>query len=171
MQHSSPTATELESTRVARYAKLNARTDMFELQNKVPKTALVVRKILNKGIVTDSDPGKRPAIEIEHPFGITMVEIPPGEHAPLHSHTTEEVFFVLEGQVHFVWGDQGEHELDLGSYDTVTMPKHIFRGFTNLTDRPARMLVMLGGTNAETMDSVGYTEEVMAVAQAHGRSL
>jgi len=164
-----PSATELENTRVARFSHLHARTDIFNVQAVMPKGGLVVRKVIGAGIVNDAT--KPPAIGIEHPFSMTFVEIPPGQEAPLHAHTTEEVFFIVEGVVTFSWGDQGEHQLDVGQYDTVTMPKHVMRAFTNRGDRPARMMVTVSGTNEQTRDSVTYAPEIVARAAAAGVTL
>lgn len=160
---------ELERTRVARFANLDARKDVFKVQALLPKAGLVVRKVIGAGIV--SDPSKVPAIKLEHPFSMTFVEIPPGQEAPLHAHSTEEVFFVVEGEVTFLWGDQGESEIVLRQYDTVTMPTNVMRAFVNRGERPARMMVTVGGTAEQTRNSVTYAPDVVARAAAAGVTL
>ena len=102
---------------------------------------------------------------------MTMVEIPPGQSAPLHAHATEEVFFVVEGRMTFTWGDNGEHEIEIGRYDTVTMPKHVYRAFENRSDQVARMMVTVEGGPDEVRNSVTYPAEVMAAARAAGVTL
>ena len=165
-----PSPDQLEATRVARFAGMSGRTDVFAIQSVLPNTGLVVRKVLGAGIV--ADPKARPsAIAVEHPFSMTMVEIPPGQSAPLHAHATEEVFFVVEGRMTFTWGDQGEHEIEIGRYDTVTMPKHVYRAFQNRTDQLARMMVTVEGGPDEARNSVTYPEAVLAAARAAGVTL
>ena len=166
----SPTAAQLEATRVARFATMNARTDTFAAQSVLPNAGLVVRKVLGAGIVSDTK--ARPStILVDHPFSMTLVEIPPGQAAPLHAHATEEVFFIVEGRVTFFWGDEGEHQIEMGRYDTVTMPKHVFRAFENRTDQTARMMVTVGGGADEVRNSVTYAPDVVAAAQAAGVKL
>ena len=166
----SPTAAQLEATRVARFATMNARTDTFAAQSVLPNAGLVVRKVLGAGIV--ADPKARPsAILVEHPFSMTFVEIPPGQAAPLHAHATEEVFFIVEGRMTFFWGDKGEHQIEMERYDTVTMPKHVFRAFENRGSQTARMMVTVGGGPDEVRNSVTYAPDVVAAAQAAGVKL
>jgi len=166
----SPTATQLEATCVARFAKMSARTDTFAIQSVLPNAGLVVRKVLGAGVV--SDPKARPStILVEHPFSMTFVEIPPGQAAPLHAHATEEVFFIVEGRVTFFWGNEGEHQIEMDRYDTVTMPKHVFRAFENRGSHTARMMVTVGGSPDEVRNSVTYPPEVVAAAQAAGVKL
>lgn len=165
-----PTPDQLEATRVARFAKMAGRTDTFAVQSVLPDAGLVVRKVLGAGIV--SDPKAKPStIPVEHPFSMTLVEIPPGQSAPLHAHATEEVFFIVEGHMTFFWGEHGEHQIEMGPYDTVTMPKNIYRGFTNRGDKLARMMVTVEGGPDEVRNSVTYPPEVVAAARAAGVTL
>lgn len=165
-----PTPAQLEDLRVARFAGMPGRTDVFALQSVVPNAGLVVRKVLGAGVVADPK-AKPPAIKVEHPFSMTFVEIPPGQGAPLHGHATEEVFFVVEGVMTFVWGERGEHQIEIGRYDTVTMPKDVFRGFSNRTDQVARMMVTVEGSPDEVRNSVTYPQEVVQAALAAGVQL
>jgi len=165
-----PSLQEMERTRIARFADLNVRDNTFAASAlRGEKAGLITRKILGSGIV---DPALKPSkITIEHPFSMTITELPPGHSASLHAHTTEEIFMILEGEMTFFWGPEGEYETVLGKYDTVTMPQHVFRAFENRTSKPTRMLIVLGGTYAQTKHSVTYHPEIVAKAKEAGVTL
>src|SRR4051812_3645267 len=65
--------------------------------------------------------------------------ISPGGGPPPHiQHRNEEGFYILEGELHFVVNGK---ELLAVTGDFVNIPKGVVHGFTNKTDKPARILV------------------------------
>ena len=66
----------------------------------------------------------------------------------MHSHTTVEVFTPLSGRWAIIWGDQGENELVLEAWDTISVPPGVMRGFRNVGTEDAHLMAILGGTDA-----------------------
>lgn len=69
----------------------------------------------------------------------------PGKGAPLHAHTTEEMFFVLSGRWAMYWGDNAEHEEILERWDAISFPAPVMRGFRNVGTEDAYLLSVIGG--------------------------
>ena len=87
----------------------------------------------------------RPAIADKHCFTVSMIEVEPGQGAGLHAHDTEEVFIPMNGKFAVYWGDDGENEIELDAMDTVSVPIGIYRGFKNVSDKPATLHFIVGG--------------------------
>jgi mannose-6-phosphate isomerase-like protein (cupin superfamily) len=79
-------------------------------------------------------------------FCLTLIMAQPGRGAPLHAHTTEEIFIALTGRWGIFWGDEGEHEVILEPWDAVSVPAPSMRGFRNAGTEDAFMLCILGGS-------------------------
>jgi uncharacterized cupin superfamily protein len=78
-------------------------------------------------------------------FSCVILLCEPGKGAPLHAHTTEEMFLVLSGEWVVFWGDGGDHETVLRQWDAVSFPGPVMRGFRNVSDRDAHLLSVIGG--------------------------
>jgi len=80
-----------------------------------------------------------------HGFNIGAVSAAPMNGSGLHSHTTAEVFLIFSGSWRFYWGTDGkEGEVILHKDDVVSFPTNMFRGFQNVSDKEAFMVVVLG---------------------------
>ncbi len=102
----------------------------------------------------------RPAVEGEPGVEVSIVECPPGNGAALHIHgQTYETFMPLNGRYQIIWGNEGEHSKILEPYDLITVPAGIYRGFRNVDDHPAKMLVLMQG-GREIMNDVTFHHEV-----------
>jgi quercetin dioxygenase-like cupin family protein len=89
------------------------------------------------------EPGAAP-LPAEH-FHMNIVCCEPGRSAPLHNHLTQEVFVVLSGRWEVYWGPQGARCLELATWDTISIPPGLSRGFRNVGDGPAFLLGIAGG--------------------------
>ena len=81
---------------------------------------------------------------------LTVIETTnaPGLGPPLHRHRETEVFRILEGRYLFQVDDQ---RFSAEAGDVVSVPGEAAHAFVNVTDRPARQLVlMLPGLDAES---------------------
>jgi quercetin dioxygenase-like cupin family protein len=78
-------------------------------------------------------------------FSCVILLCEPGKGAPLHAHTTEEMFLVLSGEWVVFWGDDGQHETVLHQWDAVSFPGPAMRGFRNISDADAHLLSVIGG--------------------------
>ncbi len=81
-------------------------------------------------------------------FGlIEQLTMPPGFASPYHTHRLEdEAFYVLEGRVAFVCGDEW---IDAGAGTYVFGSRGIAHGFTVAGDAPARMLFLVSPAGFE----------------------
>lgn len=87
-----------------------------------------------------------PAIAGDHGFTMAVNKVLPGKGAPLHTHPKPEVFVVLSGECSFFWGDNGENEVVLEKWDTISFPAGTREGFKNIGDQEANLLVVLSGS-------------------------
>lgn len=72
---------------------------------------------------------------------VGIVEVPPGEHSPLHRHDCEEVYYVLDGEGYVeVEGD--EHPFDAG--DAVYNKEGTAHRVFNTGEEDVRLLVVGG---------------------------
>ena len=86
---------------------------------------------------------------------VTIAECPPGDSSGLHKHTaTVENFFCIEGNFEITWGDDGEHSIELGPLDFISVPAGVYREFRNNGDTMGRLLVAIQSPPGETKDTV-----------------
>lgn len=102
---------------------------------------------------------------------ITLAECPPGDHAGLHKHLDSvENFFCIEGRFEIVWGQGGEHRVELGPLDFISIPKGVYRDFRNIGDVMGRLLVAIQTAPGDSKDTVVHAPEVGAeIARRFGR--
>ena len=136
--------------RVARYAEL----DPLEVQNNtnLPQEAADIvwaRKLLSVvGLEKDANTPINSAAPIKGAAGITitLAQCPPGTGPSLHAHLqTFETFTVLKGRFEVYWNDTGENSLELGLYDTISIPPGVCRGFTNISNEEGLLQVIISG--------------------------
>ena len=54
----------------------------------------------------------------------------------------------LSGRWSITWGDEGENEVVLEPWDTISVPPGVMRGFQNVGDDEATLLAIVGGADA-----------------------
>ncbi|MEJ7584052.1 MAG: cupin domain-containing protein [Acidimicrobiales bacterium] len=104
------------------------------------------------------------------PDGVSMTvcEVDPGDGPALHAHhTTDEVFFVLQGRFRIEWGDRGEHAVELERFDTIAVPPRVVRRFENIGVETGYLLALVCG-GAESITEVEYTPDVGAQVSERG---
>jgi mannose-6-phosphate isomerase-like protein (cupin superfamily) len=98
------------------------------------------------GTGASDDPRARAPIPRGENFSFGIVVAGPGRGAPLHAHTTEEVFIPLTGSWSVYWGEPGDQEqYILEPWDAVSVPAPVMRGFRNVGTEDAFLLALLGG--------------------------
>ncbi len=142
-QHVSPkiSAEEMESSRVARFKDLKKFNVAF-VDSLLPEHRKKNLKVIGRGVV--EDPRMSPPIADDHGFTVAFITCEPNEGAGLHSHETAEVFMPLNGKLIVYWGDEGEEELELEPWDTISVPQGVMRGFRNPNDEELVILAMVG---------------------------
>ena len=158
------TPEQMEATRVARWGKVEPYGVTF-IESRLPGFKKRLYKIINRGVLENK--GVQPAIQGAHRFGVTLIEVPVGQGANLHSHKTEEVFFPLNGKMIVVWGDKGEHEIELNQWDCISMPVGVMRGFRNPNDHDLVIYSVVGGRDEE-VGRIEWHPDVLKAAEGTG---
>ena len=92
---------------------------------------------------------------------ISIAETPPGNAPALHCHDTAvENFFVINGRFRIIWGDEGQHSLELGPMDFISIPPGVNRTFLNISDETARLLAIIQPANDAQEDRVAFASSV-----------
>ena len=131
--------------RVAQFKELRPSRQAF-VDTRIPEHVRDIYNVIGKGVT--EDPDLKPAITAVEGFNITYVGAESGKGAALHSHSTVEVFIPLSGRWSVFWGDEGESEVILDTFDCVSVPVGILRGFRNVGEGHAYLMAILGGTDA-----------------------
>lgn len=142
-KHVSPKVSrdEMEATRVARFKNLKKFNVAF-VDSLLPEHKKKNLKVIGRGVV--EDPRMNPPIAADHGFTVAFITCDPNTGAGLHSHETAEVFMPLNGSLIVYWGDDGEEELLLEPWDTISVPEGVMRGFRNPNDEEVVILAMVG---------------------------
>jgi quercetin dioxygenase-like cupin family protein len=101
-------------------------------------------------------------------FTLHIAECPPGQGPGLHAHhATTETFFCLDGRFRISYGDRGENEVVLERWDSVSVPPGVVRAFENVSDAPARLLILVTG-GVSDMNDIAMTPEYRERLAAFG---
>jgi quercetin dioxygenase-like cupin family protein len=165
MEYEKVSKEEVVRTRVARYQDLKAFPESF-VDTVIPRYERDLFSIIGKNVF--EDPEMQPAIQVHHPFSLSMIRVDPGKGAGLHAHSTEEVFMPIDGKLTVFWGDDGEDEIELGPMDTVSVPIGVMRGFRNADDKQIHVIAIVGGDDGGRLEWDGRLVEE---AKAHGGAL
>ncbi|HEX2540555.1 MAG TPA: cupin domain-containing protein [Caldimonas sp.] len=151
-----PTVEEMEA-RVARFRTLRPTADYLDAA--IPGCERTTFRVL----------GTPPAAPLAaEDFHLNIVRCEPGKSAPLHSHLTQEVFVALTGRWEVFWGPDGERQVVLEPWDTISIPPGLSRGFRNVDAEPAYLMGMASGRDPGHID---WPEPVRAAARAVGVDL
>jgi mannose-6-phosphate isomerase-like protein (cupin superfamily) len=115
-------------------------------------------------------------------ISLSMAICQPGEGPYMHMHMhTDETFLVLYGKFAIIWGEHGEHRVEVGQYDLISVPAGVLRTFENIGDEPAALFVVIQGDKKEFNDvsftpalaesiAEKYGEDTLAQLKANGRN-
>jgi len=130
---------EIEAN-LARYADLVDDRDVFPDLTEVPTATRRHYHVISPG--SHLGPAK---ITTAHNFHMSILECPPGSGPPLHMHDLGEIFVCIKGKFAILWGNKGEHSIELGPLDTFSVPVGIMRTFDNIGDEEGTLLVIYDG--------------------------
>ncbi len=91
--------------------------------------------------------------------GITMTiaKCPPEQGPGLHNHhQTFETFTVLSGKFLIEWNDNGTESIELGQYDTISIPPGVCRSFKNISKNDGLLQVIISG-GVHDMKDIAFT--------------
>lgn len=151
--------------RIARFGELVPIPRGF-LDTAIPGHARDVFNVIGHGVTEDDSVA--PAIPDARDFNVTYVRAEPGNGAALHDHETVEVFIPLTGRFAILWGEHGEHEVELGPFDAISVPPGVMRGFRCVHHEAAYLLAIQGGTDP---GRVTYADDVLKRAKELGVKL
>lgn len=77
---------------------------------------------------------------------MTLAVCPPGQGPSLHAHQrTFETFTVLKGRFEVTWNDDGGGRVELGAFDTLSVPPRVNRAFRNIGREEGVLQVLITG--------------------------
>ena len=74
----------------------------------------------------------------------------------------------MTGEWSIVWGEKGEHKINIDQFDVVSVPPGIMRGFINEGDSHNFIMAILGGSDS---GSVSWARSVVEGAEKTGLRL
>ncbi|MDE0779769.1 MAG: hypothetical protein OSB67_03350 [Alphaproteobacteria bacterium] len=96
-----------------------------------------------------------PGISDDQGLVAAIVKCSPGQGPYLHAHyNTLESFVCLSGQFRINWGDEGENEALLNTFDTIAVPRDVVRTFTNSSQDDAHILAFIRGDTPDDFADV-----------------
>jgi quercetin dioxygenase-like cupin family protein len=151
--------------RVARFKQLTPSARPL-VDAVLPQFHREIFQVIGSGVT--EDPSMKVPITAVEGFHLSIVKAGPGKGTGLHNHRTVEVFVVLTGTWSVQWGDNGENELTLGQWDTISVPTGIMRGFRNESAEEAYLLAIVGGDDP---GRVAWANDVMDAVREKGFDL
>lgn len=120
--------------------------------------------IIGPGV--SENPNQHVHIAVPHGFNIGGARQPPGCVNSQHSHNTAEFFYVHTGSWSFDLGEKGEDaSVILHPGDAISIPTHVFRGFTNVGEDTGFLFAVLGGDDP---GRVTWAPDVFDMAEEYG---
>ncbi len=157
---------EFERTRVARFEELKS-SKLPLLDAVIPGCEREIYNIIGRGMSEDRT--HHVPISDNRDFNLCIVECEPGKGTLHHDHQTLEVFMPLGGKWKIFWGeDEDTHSVTIGRFDVVSVPIGIMRGFRNIGDEKAMLMVTVGGTDP---GKCGWHKNVVDEAKRRGYRL
>ena len=155
------------ASRLVRYQDLRPCTTAF-IDTRTPSSDQKENfTIIGPGVA--ENPDQHVHIDIPHGFNIGAARQPAGCINSQHSHETAEVFVVHTGRWKFSLGETAtDGDIELGPGDTISIPVHVFRGFTNVGDSPGFLFAVLG---EDDPGQVTWAPYVFEEAKKHGLML
>ncbi len=130
--------------RVARFKDMKSSSEAF-VDTRIPEYEREIYNIIGRGVTEDA--GLEAMISDNRDFNLTMMKADPGKGSSLHNHEKIECFVALSGKWAVPLGDNGEEEVVLEPFDVFSVPPGVMRGLRNVSDQPAYLLAILGGTD------------------------
>lgn len=150
--------------RLVRYPELKPCTTAF-IDTRTPGSQEKENfTIIGPGVA--ENPDQYVHIDIPHGFNVGGARQPPGCVNSQHSHETAEVFIVHSGRWKVSLGENAEDGgIEIGPGDTISIPTHVFRGFTNVGEDAGFLFAVLGGDDP---GNVTWAPYVFEAAESHG---
>ena len=160
--------------RVARFRELTPLPNQTDpAMPLAAKDIVYARKLLSViGVETGATPVSSNApIVGAAGMAMTLAVCPPGQGPELHAHVkTYETFTVLRGRFEVRWNDDGSERLELGEFDTISVPPGVCRAFRNIGDEEGILQVLITG-GVHDMTDIDFAGDAKRRIEAVGRGL
>jgi len=156
---------EMTASRLARFAKL-VPSDRPFVDTVIPGHERQNFNVIGKGVTEDAS--LEASIIDAKDFNVTFMRSSPGKGPALHDHKTVEVFISLTGRWEVIWGENGEHRIELHPFDMISVPAGVMRGIRNIGSEEQWLMTILG---TSTPGRVTWHPEVLEQARARGLAL
>jgi quercetin dioxygenase-like cupin family protein len=88
-------------------------------------------------------------------FSVNEMTLAPGDSVPVHSHTSAECFYVLEGRIKFFRLKDGKEDwVSAETGDLMILPPNSLHGFYNVSDGTGRLLGISTAVHQTFFDAV-----------------
>lgn len=132
----------------------------------LPEYHRQIFNVIGRGVTEDATM-KVPITAVDG-FHMAIIKCEKGKGTGLHDHKTVEVFMVLQGTWAIIWGDNGENEVTLNQWDTISVPPGVMRGFRHDGEGEGYLLGLVGGDDP---GSVMWADSILKGARAKGFDL
>lgn len=153
------------ANRTARFSKLEPYKNQHSEANGIP--VALVEKLTAHNVfpvmVPEAYTGRSAMapVKVGEHITLAIAECPPGDGPGLHNHEIAiENFFCLQGRFIVSWGDEGEHSMEIGPLDFVSIPPGVSRSFKNISHETARLLAIIEVADSTSNDRVAYAPSV-----------
>lgn len=163
------------ATRLSRFAELKPlrAAESMDVPQEA-KDVIYSRKLLSViGLGGDADTPVNQGAPIQGAGGMTMTlaVCPPGTGPSLHAHQqTYETFTVLKGRFEVRWNDEGEHRVELDTFDTISVPPQVCRAFRNIGDEEGILQVLITG-GVHDMTDIDFPRATAKELEAFGEDV
>jgi quercetin dioxygenase-like cupin family protein len=153
----------MSGVQLARFSEVHSQGARFAQEMNVPLGAYQKMTAEELFLVMSSPAlggpfATDPGISEDQGLVAAIVKCSANEGPYLHAHyNTLESFTCLSGQFRINWGENGEHEALLDTFDTIAVPRGVVRTFTNATDETAHILAFIRGDTPDDFADVAMT--------------
>jgi quercetin dioxygenase-like cupin family protein len=88
-------------------------------------------------------------------YCVMAATLPPGTGVPLHQHSEQEAFFILEGEPEFAVENAGLSWAHIRPGEMVNIPPDAMHGFRNAGDRDVKILLTCDGNLGKFFEEAG----------------
>ena len=125
-----------------------------------------IAPVIGHGITQNRDHTAR--IRNPHGFSMEWLRLQPGQSVSAFTLSEKMVVIPREGGVRLALNETGDVSVDLGAWDTCSVPSGVLRSLQNVSAAPVEVLVVVSG---DQQKRPRFRSDVIEAAFAHGYAL
>ena len=133
------------------------------LDSTLPDGGARLATVVGYGVTEDRD--QEPRIHNPHGFTLAWLKADSGRGVGLHRHQESQVLIVKDGRWRVTLNEAAKVSVELGPYDTVSIPPGAWRCFESIGDETGQLVMITGGDGRTTLE---WSSEVVSQALAAG---